>query len=127
VAALAERQALAAVAALVAVAAAALVGIYAVGPKEDWRRVARAVRLVTKPTETVVVLPERARPAFAYYAPGVETTLVARGDAAWVVVRAETPVQAIELGRSAVPTPRYALRRQFRYGDGLRLQHWIRP
>jgi mannosyltransferase len=127
VAALAERQALAAVAALVAVAAAALVGTYAVGPKEDWRRVVRAVRLVTKPTETVIVLPERAYPAFAYYAPEVETRLIARGDGAWVVVRAETPLKAIELGRSAVPTPRYALRRQFRYGDALRLQHWIRP
>jgi mannosyltransferase len=127
VAALAERQAVAVVAALVAVAAAALVATYAVGPKEDWRRVVRAVRLVKKPNETVVVLPERARPAFVYYAPEVETKLIARGDGAWVVVRAETPVEAIELGRSAVPTPRYALRRQFRYGDALRLQHWIRP
>jgi mannosyltransferase len=127
VAAVTVRIALAALGTFVAVAAAAVALTYATGPQEDWRRVGRAVRLVKKAQETVVVVPERARPAFAYYAPEVETSLVARGDAAWVVVRADTPVEAIELGRSAVPTPRYALRRQFRYGDGLRLQHWIRP
>jgi hypothetical protein len=26
-----------------------------------------------------------------------------------------------------VHTPRYALLRQFRYGEKLRLQHWVRP
>jgi len=26
-----------------------------------------------------------------------------------------------------VVTPRYALLRQFKYGEGLRLQHWVRP
>jgi mannosyltransferase len=124
---LTERIALAAVGTVAAIAVAALALTYAVGPDEDWRRAAGAVRLVTKPRETVVVVPERARPAFAYYAHDISTSLVARGDAAWVVVRADTPVEAIELGRTVVPTPRYALRRQFRYGDGLRLQHWIRP
>ena len=42
-------------------------------------------------------------------------------------VVADTPSDAIAAARPVVRTPRYALFRQFRYGDGLRLQHWIRP
>jgi hypothetical protein len=127
VAGLVGGRALTAAAALGAVAVAALVFVYTAEPDEDWRAAARAVRLVTKPGETVVVTPERARPAFERYAGDVETSRVARGEAAWVLVPASSPEEAIELGRMVVPTPRYALRRQFRYGDGLRLQHWIRP
>jgi mannosyltransferase len=127
VAGLVESRALVAAGAVAAVAAVALVFQYAATQEEDWRAAARAVRLVTKPGETVVVTPERARPAFEYYAADVDTSLVARGSAAWVLVPAPTPEAAIELGRMVVPTPRYALRRQFRYGDGLRLQHWVRP
>ena len=124
---LAESRALVAIGALAAAAVVALVFQYRAEPDEDWRAAARAVRLVSRPGETVVVTPERARPAFEYYAPDVRTSRVARGDAAWVLVPARSPEEAIELGRAVVPTPRYALRRQFRYGDGLRLQHWVRP
>ena len=77
--------------------------------------------------ETVVVLPERSRAAFAYYAPYARTSSYARGDGAWVAVVADDPPSAIAAASRAVRTPRYALLRQFRYGDGLRLQHWVRP
>jgi mannosyltransferase len=127
VAGLVERWALVAGGALAVAAAATLALHYAAAPVENWRAAVRAVRLVLKPGETVVVAPERARPAFAYYAPDLRTWLRAHGKAAWVVVRAGGPGEAIALGRTVVPTPRYALRRQFRYGNELRLQHWIRP
>ena len=51
----------------------------------------------------------------------------ARGEGAWIAVVADTPGGAITAARPFVSTPRYALLRQFRYGDGLRLQHWVRP
>jgi len=44
-----------------------------------------------------------------------------------VAVVADTPGGAIAAARPVVSTPRYALLRQFAYGDGLRLQHWVRP
>ena len=94
---------------------------------EDWRALAAAVKQVKGPKETVVVLPEGSRAAFVYYAPSLATIRFARGDGAWVAVRASSADEAIEASRSAVPTPRYALLRQFRYGEGLRLQHWVRP
>ena len=50
-----------------------------------------------------------------------------RGSGGWVAVAADTPSGAIAAARPVVSTPRYALLRQFRYGDGLRLQHWVRP
>ena len=109
-------------------ASAALIGTtLSTEPKEDWRAVAAAVRHVRKPGETVVVLPERSRSAFAYYAPYVRTQLRARDDGAWVVVAADERTAATVAAREAVPTPTYALLRQSRYGDGLRLQHWVRP
>jgi mannosyltransferase len=96
-------------------------------PAEDWRGLARAVKRVRLDRETVVVVPERSRDAFAYYAPDVQMIRYARGDGAWVAVVAGTPGGAIEAARPLVNTPRYALLRQFRYGDNLRLQHWVRP
>ena len=96
-------------------------------PDEDWRGLAAAVKRVRGPKETVVVLPEGSRAAFAYYAPYVSTIRFARGDGAWVAVRAETAGSAIEASRPSVMTPRYALLRQFRYGKRLWLQHWVRP
>ncbi len=96
-------------------------------PREDWRALASAVVRVRGPRETVVVVPERSRAAFAYYAPSVSVIRYSRGDGAWVAVVADTPARAIEAARPSVRTPRYALLRQFRYGDGLRLQHWVRP
>ena len=64
---------------------------------------------------------------FAYYAPYVRWPRYARGEGAWIAVVATTPAEAIAAARPVVRTPRYALLRQFRYGDGLRLQHWVRP
>ena len=72
-------------------------------------------------------MPGRSRDALAYYAPELESIRYARGDGAWVAVVSSTPAGAIEAARPFVKTPRYALLRQFRYGDNLRLQHWIRP
>ena len=94
---------------------------------EDWRALAAAVKRVKGPKETIVVVPEGSRAAFAYYAPYASTLRFARGDGAWVAVRAETPEAAIDATRPFVMTPRYALLRQFKYGEGLRLQHWVRP
>jgi 4-amino-4-deoxy-L-arabinose transferase-like glycosyltransferase len=94
---------------------------------EDWRALAAAVKRVQGPKETVVVLPEGSRAAFAYYAPYVPTIRFARGEGAWVAVRAESADAAIEASRPFVATPRYALLRQFKYGETLRLQHWVRP
>lgn len=123
-----NRKALGAgVVALLAASAALIAATLSTEPKEDWRAVAAAVRHVRKPGETVVVLPERSRSAFAYYAPHVRTQLRARGDGAWVIVASDDRAAAIVAAREAVPTPTYALLRQSRYGDGLRLQHWVRP
>jgi hypothetical protein len=113
-----------------ALAVAAVVGLarwYAGTPAEDWRAAAAAVRRDRGAGETVVVLPERARPAFAYQAPELRLSGRARGDGAWVVVRAEDDVEAVELAREAVDTPRYALLAQRRLGSDLVLQHWVRP
>jgi mannosyltransferase len=117
----------AAIAALLAVSAIAVGVAIAARPDEDWRAVASAVHRVRGVRETVVVLPDRSRAAFAYYAPYTRTTVYARGDGAWIAVAANDPASAIALARHAVRTPRYALLRQFRYSDGLRLQHWVRP
>jgi len=96
-------------------------------PSEDWRALAAAVRSVRGTHETVVVIPPGSRDVFAYYAPYVPVIGYARGSGAWVAVSAATPAAAITAARPFVRTPRYALLRQFRYGDGLRLQHWVRP
>ena len=73
------------------------------------------------------MVPERGLAAFRFYAPTVPVTRFARGDGAWVAALASDPVAAVAAARPSVPTPRYALLRQFRYGNGLRLQHWVRP
>lgn len=116
-----------ALAALLAVGAVAIGVHVAAKPREDWRAVATAVRRVRGARESVVVLPARSRAAFSYYARYTRTSRYARGDGAWVAVAAGDPRSAIAEARTAVRTPRYALLRQFRYGDGLRLQHWVRP
>ena len=114
-------------AALVVVSAVTVTARIVARPSEDWRALATAVRRVRLPQETVVIVPERARAAFAYYAPDVQTSARARGDGAWIVVVADDPSQAIERARQLIRTPTYALLRQFSYGNGLRLQHWVRP
>jgi hypothetical protein len=96
-------------------------------PQEDWRALAAAVERVRQDDETVVVVPDRSRAVFSYYAPDVQVIRFARNRGAWVAVVADTPTGAIAAARPAVRTPRYALLRQFRYGDRLRLQHWVRP
>ena len=58
--------------ALLAVAGAATIGWRLTRPAtEDWRALAAAVERVRQPPETVVVVPDGARAAFAYYAPDV--------------------------------------------------------
>lgn len=96
-------------------------------PEEDWRALAAAVKRVSGARETVVVVPDRSRDAFTYYAPEVPVIRFARGEGAWVAVVASTPAGAITSARPSVRTPTYALLRQFRYGDELWLQHWVRP
>ncbi len=113
---------------LLLVASAVTIAVRLSAPAdEDWRALATAVKRVRGPRETVVVVPERARAAFGYYAPYVPVIRYARGDGAWVAVVAGTPAGAIGSARPFVSTPRYALLRQFRYGDNLRLEHWVRP
>lgn len=110
-----------------AVSALTIGAVLAAQPAEDWHALTAAVHRVRGERESVVVVPERSRAAFAFYAPDAHTSLTARGDGAWVAVAASDPAVAIAIGREAVQTPRYALLRQFRYGNGLRLQHWVRP
>jgi hypothetical protein len=123
-----ERNLLRAGIAVLVVTSAAATALRLTTPaNEDWRALAAAVKRVRGPRETVVVVPERGTAAFAYYAPYVPVIRVARGGGAWVAVIADTPAGAIAAARPFVETPRYALLRQFRYGNGLRLQHWVRP
>ncbi len=116
-----------ALACVLAVSALTVGAVVAAAAEEDWHALALAVQRVAGDGESVVVLPQRSGDAFAYYAPTTRTSLHARGDGAWVAVAATDAATAIAIGRTAVPTPRYALLRQFRYGPGLRLQHWVRP
>ena len=114
--------------AVLLVASAATIAVRLSAPvDEDWRALAAAVKRVRGPRETVVVVPERSRAAFAYYAPYVPVIRFARGEGAWVAVVASTPAGAVTAARPSARTPTYALLRQFRYGDDLRLQHWVRP
>ncbi len=96
-------------------------------PDQDWRALTAAVQRVRGDNETVVVVPARARAVVAYYAPYLPLISQVRGSGGWVAVVADTPNGAIAAARPVVHTPRYALLRQFAYGNGLRLQHWVRP
>jgi mannosyltransferase len=127
VSALPPRWATAAAVTLTTAAAATLVLWYVSEPDEDWRAAARDAERRRAADETVVVAPERARAAFAYYAPRARTWQRAYGEGAWVLVHAPGDAQAIARARRVVPTPRYALAEQITYGDDLRLQHWVRP
>jgi mannosyltransferase len=127
VAALPPRWATATAGGLTAAAAATLVLWYVSKPAEDWRAAARDAERRRSERETLVIVPERAHAAFAYYEPGARTWQRAYGEGAWVLVRAPGDAEAIELARRAVATPRYALAEQASYGDDLRLQHWVRP
>jgi 4-amino-4-deoxy-L-arabinose transferase-like glycosyltransferase len=112
--------------ALALVAVAALATAVTAETREDWRAVGRIVRAKTTARDTVVVLPARARPAFAYYAPGVRTSLVGRGRAATVVVAGD-PATAVAMARQVVAPPRFALLSQEPAGSRLVVQRWVRP
>ena len=117
---------LAALVSLAAVAVAALVAAAAGADTEDWRAAARFARATAPPRGSVVVLPERARAAFAYYAPEIRTSLVGRGDAVTVIVVGDR-AQAITAARRVVSPPRYALLEERNAGSRLVVQRWVRP
>lgn len=117
------------VAALIAVALVAVAAFVTAGLREraeDWREATRVARAGASPRSSVVVLPARARAAFAYYAPDVRTTLAGRGDAVTVVVAGD-PAAAVAAARTVVSPPRYALLEERRAGSRLVVQRWVRP
>ena len=95
-------------------------------PQEDWRTAARLARATAPPRGSVVVVPERARAALAYYAPRVRTSLVGRGDAVTVIVVGD-PDAAVAAARGVVSPPRYALLEADDAGSRLVVQRWVRP
>jgi mannosyltransferase len=117
---------LASMAAVAAVAVAALATAAAEEPREDWREAARLVEARTSPGDTVVVLPQRAGAALAYYAPGVRTSFVGRGDAVTVVVAGDPDI-AVAAARQVVSPPRFALLLERPAGTKLVVQRWVRP
>lgn len=125
-AALHGRLAVAAAAAVVATSAAAITLTALDGPEGDWRGAVEAVRAGRDGSESIVVVPERARAALVYYAPNERIHRQARGDGAWVFVGGPRG-SAIERARRVVATPRYALLEERSFGDDLVLQHWTRP
>ena len=95
---------------------------------EDWRALAAAVKRVKGPEGDGRRAPRRiAMLRSPTTRRTCRTIRFARGEGAWVAVRAESADAAIEASRPFVATPRYALLRQFKYGETLRLQHWVRP
>jgi hypothetical protein len=114
-------------AALAVVAVAALATAAARDQPENWRAAARLVRARATAKDTIVVLPDRARAAFSYYAPGLPLSRVGRGDAVFVVVLARDSRRATQSGREVVPAPRYALLSAEHAGDDLVVQRWVRP
>lgn len=113
-------------------AAVAAVAVAAIGTagladrQEDWREAAVLVRSQLTGRDTVVVLPERARFALAYYAPELRPRQVGRGEAVTIVVAGD-PALAVARARTAVSPPRYALLAQERAGTALVVQRWVRP
>src|SRR5581483_8070323 len=91
---------------------------------EDWRSGVAAAFAVRRPGERVVVAPPRALTAFARYAGPERGSLVARGPALVVLVRAADAEAALELARRAVRAPAYALRDERRLDERLWLQRW---
>ncbi len=117
----------AAACALAAAASLAAIAVSATRASDaDWREASRWVEQQRGARETVVVVPPRAREAFRHYAPDAPFAAVGRGDGVWVAVRS-TPGGAVIAGRRVVATPRYALLEQRSFGDGLVVEHWVRP
>jgi hypothetical protein len=117
---------LAAGAALAVVAVAALGTAALRDQPQNWRAAAKLVRASASPGDSVVVLPDRARAAFAYYAPERRLSRVGRGEAVLVVVAGD-PEQATASGRQVASPPRYALLSEEHAGDDLVVQRWVRP
>ncbi len=117
---------IAAAVATVVVAVATLTAGALRNSPEDWRSAIELVRREATPRGTVVVLPERARAAFGYYAPELRTSLAGRGDEVVVVVAGD-PSEATTAARAVVSPPRYALLSQEPAGSGLVVQRWVRP
>jgi mannosyltransferase len=117
---------LGAAAALAATAVGALVVGAVRDAPEDWRAAAELVRGQTTARDTVVVLPERARAALAYYAPELPIRRVGRGAAVNVVV-VGAPDEATATARAVVSPPRYALLSENAVGTRLVVQRWVRP
>ncbi len=117
---------------LAAAAAVAVVAVAALGtavvrdPAENWRRAARLVRASATPRDTVVVIPERGRAPFSYYAPELRLSRVGRGAAVFVVIDGD-PALAATTARQVVTPPRYALLTQESAGSGVVVQRWVRP
>ncbi len=122
-----QRMLTGALAVLVASSAVAIVVRLTEPPEQRWRALALEVRRLIAAGETVVVLPESGRDAFAYYAPYTRVRPYAGGEGAWIAVAAGSPEAAIATARPVVSTPRYALLRDSSFGTDLRLQHWVRP
>jgi mannosyltransferase len=114
-------------AALGVIAVAALATAAARDQPANWRAAARLVRAGATAKDTVVVLPDRARTAFSYYAPGLRLSRVGRGESVFVVVVAGDPRKATRAGRGVVSAPRYALLSEEHAGDDLVVQRWVRP
>jgi len=112
--------------ALAVVGVAALVTAATHETREDWRAAARIVQGKTTARDTVVVLPARARAAFAYYAPEIRTSLVGRGEGVTVVVAGD-PATGVAVARQVVAPPRYALLSVEPAGSRLVVQRWVRP
>ena len=68
-------------------------------PDEDRRALVAAVKRVRGGTETVVVVPTRARAVVAYYAPYLPLIGQVRGIGGWVAAVADTPDGAIAAAR----------------------------
>jgi mannosyltransferase len=112
-----------------AVAVVALAALAMAASREqpnDWREAAKLVRGSATLRDTVVVIPERARPVFAYYAPDLRLSRVGRGEAVLVVVAGD-PADAAAAGRRVAGPPRYALLSEQPAGHRLVVQRWVRP
>jgi Dolichyl-phosphate-mannose-protein mannosyltransferase len=127
VAAISDLRLVAGAAALIMAASfAAVVTNLVREPEADWPRAADWIARRASADETVVVVPPRARAAYARVANGARLHAVGRGDGVWVVLRTPSD-EAIAAARTVVATPRYALLEQRHFGVDLVVEHWVRP
>lgn len=117
---------LATLGAVAAVVIASLVTAALAERQQDWREAATLTRSLATERDSVVVVPDRARFALAYYAPELELLRAGRGAAVTVVVVGD-PADAVTAARTVVSPPRYALLEQREAGSRLIVQHWVRP